>query len=68
MAIEAGFQVRLGIYRIDAEIEALRNEIWQIHAPHLNAIVEAHHDNVIRQAPFYKETVEKGRAALTGRT
>jgi methyl-accepting chemotaxis protein len=67
MAIEAGFQVRLGIYRIDAEVEALRREIWQILAPHLTSIVEAHHDNVLCHAPFYKENVERHRAELTER-
>jgi len=67
MAIEAGFQVRLGIYRIDSEVDALRSEIWRLLAPHLRAIVEAHHDNVLRHAPFYKETVEKERANLTER-
>jgi methyl-accepting chemotaxis protein len=65
MAIEPGFQVRLGIYRITPEVDALRSEIWQLLAPHLPSIVEAHHDNVIRCAPFYKERVEKDRATLT---
>jgi len=67
VALEAGFQVRLGIYRIDAETEALRPDIWQLLEPHLDAIIEAHHENVLRCAPFYREIVEKNRASLTER-
>ncbi|HLL27677.1 MAG TPA: methyl-accepting chemotaxis protein [Xanthobacteraceae bacterium] len=67
MAIEPGFKVRLGIYRIDAEVEALRREIWEILSPHLQSIVEAHHENVIRHAPFYRDNVERDRAALSNR-
>jgi methyl-accepting chemotaxis protein len=63
MAIESAFQVRIGIYRIDSGILALRSEIWGRLAPHLDAIVDDHCANVIASAPYYKERIEKARAA-----
>jgi len=30
MAVEPGFQVRLGIYQIDADVVHLRAEIWRL--------------------------------------
>jgi methyl-accepting chemotaxis protein len=68
MAIEPGFQVRLGIYRIDSEIDLLRRDIWAVLAPHLNAIVEAHYDNTIKCAPFFAEKIKKERPLLVQRT
>jgi methyl-accepting chemotaxis protein len=60
MAIEPGFQVRLGIYRIDDGILALRGEIWELLEPRLQTITEEHIANVIKCAPFYKTIAEKG--------
>ena len=57
MAIEPGFQVRLGIYRIDSEIDLLRRDIWAVLAPHLHAIIEAHYDNTIKCAPYFAEKI-----------
>jgi len=63
MAIEPGFQVRLGIYRVDPGVIASRSEIWMLLAPHLDATIRDHSANVIKCAPFYEERIEKGRAA-----
>jgi methyl-accepting chemotaxis protein len=63
MAIEPGFQVRLGIYRIDDGVLALRDEIWKLLDPRLEAITEEHIANVIKCAPFYKTIAEKGGQA-----
>jgi methyl-accepting chemotaxis protein len=64
MTIEAGFTVRLGIYRIDADVHALRGEIWEILAPDIEAILNAYYDNAIIHAPFYKERIERTRPEL----
>jgi methyl-accepting chemotaxis protein len=58
MSIESGFQVRLGIYRIDSEIMASRSEIWTLLAPHLGSIVEAYLANVVRCAPIFRKRME----------
>jgi methyl-accepting chemotaxis protein len=68
MAIESGFQVRFGIYRIDSEVDLLRRDIWAVLAPHLHAIIEAHYDNVIKHAPFFEDKIKKDRAALVQKT
>jgi methyl-accepting chemotaxis protein len=68
MAIDPGFQVRLGIYRIDPEVEALRPEIWAVLAPRLEAALRAHYDHSIKHAPYYKEKIEANLAELTSRS
>ncbi len=64
MTIEPGFRVRLGIYRIDPEVDALRSEIWDVLAPDIEAILNAYYDNAIVHAPFYKERIEGTRPEL----
>ena len=64
MAIEPGFEVRLGIYRIDPEVEALRREIWDVLGPDIEAVLNAYYDNAIIHAPFYKERIERDRPKL----
>src|SRR5260221_12619492 len=61
MPIEAGFQVRLGIYRIDAEILACRGEVWALLGPRLRSIVEAYLENVVRCAPVFKKRMDAYR-------
>jgi methyl-accepting chemotaxis protein len=64
MTIEAGFRVRLGIYRIDPEVDALRRQIWDVLAPDIEAVLNAYYDNAIVHAPFYKERIERNRPEL----
>jgi hypothetical protein len=52
MAIEPGFKVRLGIYMIDPEVEASRREIWDLLAPHIEAVTNAYYDHAIIHAPY----------------
>src|SRR5579871_5618 len=68
MAIEAGFKVRLGIYRINPETEALRSEIWEVLAPQIDTVLREHYDNSIKCAPFYKEQIENRHAQLMQRS
>ena len=65
MAIEPGFQVRLGIYRIDAETINLRGEIWRLLGPRLDTIIASHIANVIECAPLYRTKIEEGRKSHT---
>jgi methyl-accepting chemotaxis protein len=67
MAIEPAFQVRLGIYRITADVDAARAEIWQLLEPELPGILDRHHDNAIKCAPAYKEIISRNRAELVER-
>lgn len=67
MPIEPGFKVRLGSYRITPQVEAARREVWDLLAPHLEAILNAHLDNAIIHAPFYKEAIQKNRSDLVRR-
>jgi len=67
MPIEPAFQVRLGIYRITADVDAARAEIWQFLEPELPGILDRHHDNAIKSAPAYKEIISRGRAVLLER-
>ncbi len=64
MAIEPGFKVRLGIYRIDPEVETLRREIWDVLAPHIEVVLNAYFDNALIHAPYYKEATERERPRL----
>ncbi len=79
MAIEPGFQVRLGIYGIDDRVVNLRPEIWRLLAPRLDRIIENYLANVIRVAPLYRKkmsldirslpaTPERIMEAVDGRT
>jgi len=61
MAVEPGFQVRLGIYKIDAEVVARRAEIWRLLAPRLDAIIAAYLAHVLEVAPLYRKKMEEGR-------
>jgi hypothetical protein len=55
MALEPAFQVRLGIYEIDAEVRAMRPEIWALLAPHLGSFLHRHMQKVQIKVPFYKD-------------
>jgi methyl-accepting chemotaxis protein len=59
MALEPGFQVRLGVYNIDADVRAMRPEIWALLEPHLVKILRWHTDKVATHAPFYKDIYAK---------
>jgi methyl-accepting chemotaxis protein len=67
MPIEPAFQVRLGIYRITADVDAARAEIWQLLEPELAGILDRHHHNAIKCAPAYKEIITRDRAVLVER-
>jgi methyl-accepting chemotaxis protein len=54
MALEPGFQVRLGVYNIDAEVRAMRPEIWALLAPHLRSFLHIHVKKVQTLVPHYK--------------
>jgi len=68
MAVESGFQVRLGIYRIDADIVKLRGEIWRLLAPRLDQIIAAYLDHVLEVAPLYRKRMEENRDAYARAT
>src|SRR6202521_5164163 len=68
MALEPGFQVRLGIYRIDVEIIDLRGEIWRLLAPRLDTIIASYLANVIECAPLYRKKMEEGRKSYIDTT
>ncbi len=68
MAIEPGFQVRLGIYGIDDGVVNLRPEIWRLLAPRLDRIIEDYLVNVIRVAPLYRKKMEEARASFADLT
>ncbi len=65
MAIEPGFQVRLGIYGIDGGVIARRAAIWSLLEPRLDAIIAGYLANVIRAAPAYRRRMEENRQAFT---
>ncbi len=68
MAVEPGFQVRLGIYGIDADVVNLRAEIWRLLAPRLDKIIAAYLEHVIEVAPLYRKKMEENRESYTGTT
>jgi methyl-accepting chemotaxis protein len=65
MAVEPGFQVRLGIYEIDADVVNLRAEIWRLLAPRLDAIIAAYLAHILEVAPLYRKKMEEGRKSYT---
>jgi methyl-accepting chemotaxis protein len=65
MAVEPGFQVRLGIYGIDADVVNQRAEIWRLLAPRLDTILAAYLANTFEVAPFYRKKMEEGRKRFT---
>ena len=67
MAVEPGFQVRLGIYEIDDDVVDLRAEIWRLLAPRLDLIVATYLAHILKVAPLYRKKMEEGRKAYTDR-
>ncbi len=67
MAVEPGFQVRLGIYEIDDDVVDLRAEIWRLLAPRLDSIVATYLAHILKVAPLYRKKMEEGRKAYTDR-
>src|ERR1022692_2802073 len=65
MAVEPGFQVRLGIYEIDDDVVDLRAEIWRLLAPRLDTIIAAYLAHVIKVAPLFRKKMEEGRKSYT---
>ena len=61
MSIEPGFQVRLGVYRIDPDVIAARPKIWALLNPRLDAIVEGYLANVVRVAPIFRTKMDAYR-------
>jgi methyl-accepting chemotaxis protein len=57
MALEPGFQVRLGTYNIDAKVLAMRPEIWALLEPHLAGFVRGIIERGYAHAPYYRETI-----------
>ena len=68
MGIEPGFQVRLGIYEIDAGVIDLRPEIWRLLAPRLDTIIAEYLAHVTKVAPLYRKKMEEGRKSFTDAT
>ena len=64
MAIEPGFKVRLGIYRIGSQVDTVRREIWDLLAPHVEDVLNAYYDNALVHAPIYRERIERDRPQL----
>lgn len=59
MPLDPGFQVRLGIYDIDAEVRAMRPEIWALLEPHLAGYMHQCTEKVLKHAPLYKDQIAK---------
>jgi methyl-accepting chemotaxis protein len=59
MSIPPAYQVGLGLYGIDAETFALRDVVWKILGPNLDAIMETHFALVETHAPFYVDMLRK---------
>ena len=68
MGIEPGFQVRLGIYEIDADVVDLRFEVWRLLAPRLDTIINEYLAHVIQVAPLYRKKMQEGRKPFTDAT
>ena len=65
MAIEPGFQIRLGIYGIEAGMIELRSEIWRLLEPRMDAIIAHYLTKVFEIAPFYRQKMEQARKPYT---
>ncbi|HLL28332.1 MAG TPA: methyl-accepting chemotaxis protein [Xanthobacteraceae bacterium] len=61
MPVHPAYQVGLTLYQIDAETLALRRDVWEILAPHLDAIIERHYALVLRGAPYLADKI-RGRS------
>jgi methyl-accepting chemotaxis protein len=59
MTIPSAYQVGLGLFRIDAETDAARAEVWMVLGPHLGTILDAHFARVAEHARFYADMLEK---------
>lgn len=63
MAMEPGFMVCLGIYRIDPEVDTRRREIRDLLASRIEAVLGAYFDNALLRAPFTRRASKgTGRA------
>jgi hypothetical protein len=49
MTIEPAFQIRLGIYGIDADVRSMRREIWELIKPHLGQITSGSQSSITRR-------------------
>jgi methyl-accepting chemotaxis protein len=68
MSVEPGFQVRLGTYRIDPEMLALRPEIWELLEPNLAEFVRRLMDIAVVHAPFYRQILTKAAGQFEAAT
>jgi uncharacterized protein YoxC len=59
MALESGFQVRLGTYNIDAEVLAARSDAWALLEPHVDEFVRLIIERGTTHAPYYRETIAR---------
>jgi methyl-accepting chemotaxis protein len=59
MSIPPAYQVGLDLFRIDAETEAARAEVWQVLGPNLSAILDGHFARVAEHARYYAGMLEK---------
>jgi methyl-accepting chemotaxis protein len=64
VAIPPPYQLRLNTNYIDGAVEALKPEILQILAPHLEGMVDAHLERTIKYVPAYAEMVRANRDEL----
>jgi hypothetical protein len=65
MVVEPGFQVRLGIYEIEANVVSLRAQIWRLLAPRLDTIIAGYLAHVLEVVPLYRKKMEEGRKSYT---
>ena len=65
MPIEPGFQIRLGIYGIDAGTIELRSDIWRLLGSRLDEIIAVYLTKVFEIAPFYRQKMEEARKPYT---
>jgi hypothetical protein len=48
MIIEPVFQIRLGIYGIDADVRSMRRETWELIKPHLGRYTSGSQSSITR--------------------
>lgn len=55
MALSAAFQLALAIYDLDSDPAPVRQEIWQILEPRMDAVVDSYIQRLAAHTPFYRE-------------
>lgn len=61
MSLPSAYRLGLGVYGLDAAVDALRPQVWRLIGPRIGAILDRHQAVTLEHAPRYAEALSLGR-------